>query len=274
MKRETFGASIRGATHKKNGKPCQDYLKSWDVSERLQILSVADGHGSDQSPKSDQGSQIAAEAFCNTMRQYLLNFRENPAELVTFLNREGSTTFAQDVCRKWHEKVVNEYGKEYHKDLKQELSPAEQNEIYKLYGSTLLGLLITDTYVFAFQIGDGDIMRIDSNGATPVVESEKILGTETHSLSSPNAWRNAVSSVWRRKDDEGLPYMYMLTTDGFANSYTSDEEFRKTCQGYFDTVREHGVDAVKGNLEKWLNETSEFGCGDDITALISYYSAE
>ncbi|MDE5866971.1 MAG: hypothetical protein K2H31_10285, partial [Lachnospiraceae bacterium] len=69
-----------------------------------------------------------------------------------------------------------------------------------------------------------------------------------------------------------LPVMYMLASDGMANSYKNDEEFRKTCTDYYELLKEHGVKAVADNLRQWLSETSELGCGDDITALFSYYS--
>jgi hypothetical protein len=59
----------------------------------------------------------------------------------------------------------------------------------------------------------------------------------------------------------------MLSTDGFANSFASDEEYRKSCMGYYGMIKEHGPLEVAGNLEKWLGETSEMGCGDDITVL-------
>jgi hypothetical protein len=35
-------------------------------------------------------------------------------------------------------------------------------------------------------------------------------------------------------------------------------------------IGEHGFDAVKDNLAKWLKETSELGCGDDITLVLAY----
>ena len=63
----------------------------------------------------------------------------------------------------------------------------------------------------------------------------------------------------------------MLSTDGFANSYVSDSEFKRTCREYFDMIRQHGFDAVKSNLKSWLKETSELGCGDDVTLLLAYF---
>ena len=68
--------------------------------------------------------------------------------------------------------------------------------------------------------------------------------------------------------------MYMLSTDGFANSYSSDIEFEKTCSDYFCMIREHGAATVQSNLKKWLNETSELGCGDDITMVMAYFTKD
>lgn len=67
--------------------------------------------------------------------------------------------------------------------------------------------------------------------------------------------------------------MFLMSTDGFANSYKNDNEFIKTCNAYFDTVRQHGIKAVKENLKSWLSETSAMGSGDDITVMMAYYSA-
>lgn len=66
--------------------------------------------------------------------------------------------------------------------------------------------------------------------------------------------------------------MYMLSSDGMANSYKNENEFKKTCNDYYVLLKEHGAKAVSCNLKGWLNETSELGCGDDITALFAYYA--
>ena len=135
-------------------------------------------------------------------------------------------------------------------------------------------MLVTENFVFSFQIGDGDISVVTKEEVSPLVEPEKFLGTETHSLSKPDAWRNAVASVRRRTTEQEDSYMYILSTDGFANSYSSDKEYRKTCKDYLQMIQEHGPDAVQANLKNWLTETSELGCGDDITVVMVYFTAE
>lgn len=49
--------------------------------------------------------------------------------------------------------------------------------------------MITPIFVFAFQLGDGDISYVDQNGLDHLLEDEKILGVETHSLSKIDSWK-------------------------------------------------------------------------------------
>ena len=39
-------------------------------------------------------------------------------------------------------------------------------------------------------------------------------------------------------------------------------------------LQEHGAGTVKENLKNWLTETSELGCGDDITVVMVYFAKE
>ena len=218
---------------------------------------------------------MAVNAFCDVISRYLVNYGQTEdglSNLVTFLNREGDMRFAQDVCEEWQSRVKNSFYKDKDELYLDDNGNYKWDEIYSLYGTTLLGLLITDTFIFTFQIGDGDINLVTKDSIDVLVEPEKFLGTETHSLSKPDAWRKSVSSLRRKEIESDEPYMYMLSTDGFANSYVSDEEFNKTCMDYFKMIEDHGFDAVKDNLGKWLKETSEFGCGDDITVVMAYFA--
>ena len=277
MKRYVYGESVKGATHERNGLPLQDSKRIDEISDRITILAVADGHGSEKCPRSDRGSTMAVNSFCDIMKKYLLGYATEEggmANLIAFLNREGDMKFAQDVCAEWQSRVKQSF----YKDKDERLVDADGNynwpKVFSLYGTTLLGMLITDTFVFTFQIGDGDINLITADDISPMVEPEKFLGTETHSMSKVDAWRKSVASIRRRDIESDEPYLYMLSTDGFANSYASDEEFTKACRGYYDMISQHGFDAVKENLGKWLKETSQLGCGDDITVVLAYISKE
>ena len=274
MIRSVFGASVQGASHIRNGRECQDSLKKVVKDSGAVILSVADGHGSDACPYSKTGSFAAVNVFCKIMGEYLDTYAGKPEMLFTFLKREGDTKIAQEIDAEWKRRILR-----FHARCKREM-PLDENRnkdreaVYKLYGSTLLGLVITGDFLFAFQLGDGDIMKVSESGVYNVTKSEKILGTETHSLSKADAWKKAVTLTRRREEYERLPVMYMLSSDGLSNSYKNDEEFKKTCADYYDLLKEHGVKAVSDQLKTWLRETSEMGSGDDITALFAFEMAQ
>ena len=112
MKRYVFGKSVKGATHEKNGLPLQDNCKIEEISDKITIIAVADGHGSSKCPRSDRGSLIAVNTFCTVMKNYLLNYgkeKDGLTNLVTFLNREGDMRFAQDICEEWQARVNNHF---------------------------------------------------------------------------------------------------------------------------------------------------------------------
>ena len=272
MIRSVFGESVQGASHIRNGRECQDSLKKVEKDEDTVILAVADGHGSDACPYSKTGSYVAVNVFCKILGDYLETYAGRPEILLTFLKREGDTKVAQEIDAEWKRRILK-----IHVKCKREMiADAEGNKdkasIYKMYGSTLLGLVITKDFLFAFQLGDGDIVKVSEAGVQNIIEADKILGTETHSLSKAESWKKAITFMKKQEENERLPVMYMLSSDGMANSFKNDNEFKKTCNDYFALLNEHGAKAVSDNLKIWLNETSELGCGDDITALFAYYN--
>jgi serine/threonine protein phosphatase PrpC len=259
-----FGESVRGASHKQSGKPCQDSHIFTHIETRFghsYILTVADGHGSEACPNSKNGSLLAVRAFFKIMEEYCLSYEGNMDSLHTFLSREGETKVAQEIETEWKLRVLKT-----HSDKMRDVS-LDEDEIYMQYGSTLAGLLVTPGFVFAFQLGDGDIVFLNDSGLEPVITADRILGTETHSLSQANAWRKAISATKRRDVDEGAPYAFMLSTDGFVNSHASNEEYEKSCLEYYAMINEHGALEVAKHLKKWLEETSEMGCGDDVSVM-------
>ena len=274
MKQVVFGRSIQGASHVRSETECQDSYKKTICDDGTIILSVADGHGSKSCPYSRTGSRIAVNVFCSIIKNLYEGYAESPEQLLTYLNREGDTRISMAIDSEWKKRVV-----ECHRKNKREIPHHENGEddlmsVYKQYGTTLIGLLITRTFVFAFQLGDGDICYVNSEGFEAVIEPEKILGVETHSLSREKAWEKAITIVRRIDIESTLPSMFFLSTDGFANSYKNEQEHQTAVKDYLQMINEHGVRAVKDSLPGWLSETSSLGCGDDITVLIAYYSTE
>jgi len=271
MKRIVFGTSVQGASHIRSETECQDSYKKVRCEDGTIVMAVADGHGSKSCPYSKTGSSIAVNVFCKIMCEYVKNYAENPGMLLTYLNREGETKVANEIDTEWKKRVyIN------HRDNKRDMPLDDKGEkdlrrIYAQYGTTLLGLVLTEDFFFAFQIGDGDIVFVSNDGTESVIKGDKILGVETHSLSKIDAWKKAISVVHKMDYQSNLPALFLMSSDGFANSYKNEEEFEKTCIDYFEMIKQYGARQVGENLKSWLSETSAMGCGDDITVLMAYF---
>ena len=251
------------------------------MNSDVRILAVADGHGSSACPYSMYGSRFAVNTFCDIMAESCFKYRQDMDSLLLQFKRETDVIhLTRAIDMEWKRRALRDYNTNKKKlpsmdELLESADPNEDNQkaaIYRLYGTTLLGVLLTDSFLFAYQLGDGDINYIDRAEVSPMVEQDAILGVETHSLSKPGAWRNAHTSILPLPPNDAEPYMYMLSTDGMVNSFISKDEFRKSCQGYLDAIQQHGAEAVEKHLPSWLRQTSEEGCGDDITAVIAYVS--
>ncbi len=258
-----FGDWAQGASHNRAGIEWQDHWRKVDYIKGVNIIAAADGHGSEKCPFSAEGARMATKVFCNLLSEYYNSYDDLNA-LETFLNREGDIKLSRTIDMAWKEEVLRNQERNG-RDIE-----LPEREIYTLYGTTLLGMMITESFVFTLQIGDGDIVYVDKKGVSYVADADRLLGVETHSLSSDNAWKNSVTAVINRDIDSELPYMYMLSTDGFANSFENKGAFFNTCREYYEMINTHGIKAVKAHLKGWLSETSAYGCGDDITAVFAY----
>ena len=285
-----LGASVQGASHKRSGLPCQDnfairdhnfqYAKATPrnvfyrgMGQDVWLLAVADGHGSSSCPYSENGSRLAVNTFCDVMAEFCFRYQEDMEALYHQLKRESEVIhFMQALDIEWKARVLRDYNTNKKKQPSVEEMEEEERKsaVYKLYGTTLLGIVITDGFVFSYQLGDGDINCVDRQNVQPLIQTEKILGVETHSMAKIGAWKKAETSILRFDPRIERPYMYMMSTDGMINSFVSEEEFHKNCKGYLELLEKHGLDAVRDKLPQWLAQTSEEGCGDDITVVMAY----
>jgi serine/threonine protein phosphatase PrpC len=284
-----IGESVQGDSHVRHNIEKQDnYLiidgvhrhdRSSDfynkLSDDVRIVSVADGHGSASCPFSKTGSQTAVNVFCDIMVEFAAKYKNDMQILFTTLNREGETAkLSQHIVREWSKRILSHHKME-RRDIPYRSDGAIDAEaIWKQYGTTLLGMLITEKFIFALQLGDGDITYVDADRVSYVIEGDKILGVETHSISKPDSWKKVLTKVINLENINKDRFMYVLSTDGWVNSHASDEDFHKTCKAYFSMMQEHGPKVVEKNLSAWLSETSAMGCGDDITTVFVYYKKE
>jgi serine/threonine protein phosphatase PrpC len=289
-----IGASVRGESHIRHDVERQDSYRIIDASQRpegsgdpedsgfygslskdIRIVSVADGHGSASCPYSRTGSQTAVDVFCDIMAELSAKYREDMQSLFAALHREGETAkLSQHIVREWGARILRIHAAEGREVSYAPDGSIDAEAIWKQYGTTLLGMLVTESFLFSMQLGDGDITYVDEDGVSPVIEGDKILGVETHSISKPGSWKKVLTRVISPDHPGSGPCMYVLSTDGWMNSHVSGAAFTKTCRDYFDMIREHGADVVEKNLPVWLAETSALGCGDDITTVFIYYDTE
>lgn len=192
MMQRIIGESIQGYTHIQRNLECQDRKLSRELEDGSLVLSVADGHGSRSCPYSGTGAELAVNTFCKLIDELHFGFQnagdlfdfqnaedfsgfQNAEDLSGFLNHQGSLKFAQTVERAWKEAVQTLHREKGLPMPMTQTGEEDLNALYRLYGTTLLGLLIAPTFVFAFQIGDGDTPMPTMGAYSPVVVADQAL---------------------------------------------------------------------------------------------------
>lgn len=265
---EIHAESVTGSQHRREGQVCQDSQKS-AYSEYGCVVAIADGHGSQHSPNSAEGSKKAVEAAVSQLLYFAPRVQDQPPERVQRYAREELT---RRIVQSWVKNV---------RQHAQESQGAELPlpTLLRSYGSTLLAVLATERYILYFQLGDGDILRVSADGGVsrPIVKNADLIAEETHSLcmvdrrtQQPNAWLYA--SVHLEPLTQP-PALIMLSTDGYANSFRSDDDFLQVGSDVLCLIQREGWGYVKENLSSWLEDATQSGSGDDITVGLMWNAA-
>lgn len=269
MSYEILARSRIGAFHRYKYLPNQDdwkkiylYEKSW----KTWVIAVADGHGSSDCPYSQFGSKFAARVFCDTIRE-IYNSSTDSKEFTFKLTSTRLEILPKDIIKKWKGEIKENFyilsNSNQHTINKEE----NDQDIQKKYGTTLLGLVFTEEFFLAMQVGDGDIITVyQDETVEKVFEGKKYFGVETDSMASKNAW-SLFSNEIRHFSPENRPLCYMLSTDGLSNSYVDDEAFMKVSIDLIGWYREGKL--KKDRLYRALDRISKLGSGDDITLAIA-----
>ena len=87
-RRIIFNVTKMGASHVKNGKPCQDYSLSWESEDKqVQVAIVCDGHGGNTYVRSDVGARLAAEIALNKIQSFI-----NSVSPTLFIGKSAAVT--------------------------------------------------------------------------------------------------------------------------------------------------------------------------------------
>ncbi len=260
-----FGGSTQGSSHQRTGLPNQDSLEKWARPDgSLAVLAVSDGHGSASHFRSDVGSRIGVDTAVQALRETPLPVPDQHPEVL-----------ARSIVDTWRAAVMSHLEANPFTDQEWSKLPAKDAAQMKAavlanpplaYGATLLAVLAAESEVLYLQLGDGDILAVDQNGGTtrPVPEDKRLIANQTTSLCQQNAAKD-FRSAHLRASDGALPALILVSSDGYANSFVSDEDFLRLGPDYLELLREYGAEKVQAQLQKILPEASRKGSGDDIT---------
>lgn len=267
-----IGSSVIGANHIRLNMPNQDVIK-WktiDEKENIHVMSVADGHGSQVCFRSHIGAKLASEI----MNRLILN----GYDLANCKKEDYSfeENITSEFVRLW-----TMYVKKHLREtpfIDREVSELDSvkrrilgKNAYIAYGSTLITVLVWDKRVFCWQLGDGDVLLVNSSGKVlePISKDERFIGNETTSTCSPNAVKEFRTENFELDPEES--HMFLIASDGYSNSFRTQSGFRQAGIDFFKMIQEDGIEEVDSHLSVWLEETSKLGSGDDISVGIMYF---
>lgn len=269
-----IGETVPGASHLRAGIPNQDaILQVRESSVDLPlIVSISDGHGSDKCFRSDRGSRFAVSIGVDLMRE-LINDKRRDYD-ATKIEAQARAMLPGVFASRWNAAVAADLERE--PLLKEELDRLEAKdgaparatvEAHQslAYGATTLTIALTASFALYLQLGDGEIIIVSDAGevSSPLPEDERLLANETTSLCSTQAaqdFRFAYQPLTQTP-----PALILLTTDGYANSFTDDAGFFKVGTDMLEMLRADGFDVVNRSVKGWLEEATRLGSGDDCT---------
>lgn len=281
--------SIIGADHVQRGVPSQDFAAiRQHHGGAVTIVAVADGHGGDRHFRSAVGSRLGCEVFVEYVGELALGAGPEWSGAVERLTESA----AAELVGRWHRRVradiaadpftADEPGLQSAAEAIARRDPDSAGEWTSLllagddarsvaarasaYGSTLLGVLVTPSHLWWFQLGDGNLVEAsDRTGARLICEPHaKAFADSTPSLCSAGAERYVQCGA-RRLDPATGPWLVAAVTDGFTNSFEHERGMLEFFEGALPLAREHGPDALHEFVPRWLTDMTHAGSGDDVT---------
>ncbi len=266
------GASVRGASHVRDGSPNQDAIATWvdQRGSRVTLVSIADGHGSPRHFRSALGARFAVDASIDVLRDHAVVLDTGDEAMRA---RIASVDVPQRIVELWTERTRAHLEDEPLTDDELERvagseGPAAADEVRDdpllAYGATVLAALVGERCIVLTQLGDGDILAVDFEGRTtrPLPADERLSGNLTTSICRAGAESDFRSIVLARDASQAA---LLLSTDGYANSFRSDADFLQVGSDFVAMIRKDGIEKVEGELEAILQDASTHGSGDDIT---------
>lgn len=262
-----FAFSEQGYNHIKSDKVCQDSSGHFS-DDSMAVVVVADGHGSDNYPRTDRGSSFAVEATITAIRKFV-KIVEDSAIDISVDSESHLEQLAKNILVNWYaavdadlekypfseeelSKVSDKYKKRYMSGERQE----------KAYGTTLIAVCQTKNYWFGLQIGDGKCVCISRDGSMyePIPWDEDCQANITTSICDSEAIEE-----FRYCFMNECPVATLMGTDGIDNSYASSEEMYVLYRSILAIFAEHGRETGESEIQAFLPGLSRKGSGDDVS---------
>ncbi|MDR2495172.1 MAG: protein phosphatase 2C domain-containing protein [Spirochaetaceae bacterium] len=268
-----FKAIAPGFSH---SQTCQDAAEAV-VLERVGIALVADGHGSRRHFRSELGARFAVEVAKCAITQFIemtegrnSGFWDGSAETGGGLKKadEYIRQLKSNIIYRWREAVLRDLNEraftEEERDIcaDHHINPdaEDKNDLVAVYGSTLLGAVITERFWFAIQIGDGACLIIteEGNAEAGIAKDAHLEFGHTTSLCS----LDALVSFRHRFGD--IPIVGItVASDGVTDSFIPEKYKDFTMRLLRRFV--DNPDQAERSLRDFLPKLSERGSNDDVS---------
>lgn len=220
MKYSIFARGVIGYKNKIKNKKSQDYMCFKEKNDYI-IASVADGHGIKRCMFSHRGAEFASKACVEVL--------EEMYEKIKYLQYQdiekliNSNDYKHNICKKIHDKWKN-----YARNHFIQKVPNVYNMDYILYGTTMIGVLITKKFNLYIQIGDGNILEYEDDEFHVVKykKKSKIRGV-INSMYMEDA--TDYIQVEFKRNNETIKTSVILFSDGYTDSFMNyDTLFNST----------------------------------------------
>lgn len=289
-----FNHSCQGESHKAFNKECQDYSLTWQNEDKnITIAVVCDGHGSDSYFRSAVGARLAVEITKEQLLQFIIDVDSSTTLQELFVGQRFTAIGIQktvelenklnSVMRRLFESIYSLWREAITKDGQRELTDWEKEHVetkyisllddnehvVKVYGCTLMAYVCTSKYWFAFHIGDGKMIMLDSKFefSQPVPWDEKCFLNKTTSLCESEPIKDFRFCV---EGDGKFPVAVFLGSDGLDDSYGDGPKLNSFYGGIVKELALKGQMAVEEMLKEDLPKISKIGSQDDMSVAVVY----
>lgn len=232
-----FGGSVKGAKHEREGKPNEDALEIIYPEKITDPTIILAADGKKGAPKALEGAQLAVKIAKEHLQK--LSSDGKP------VTQQQAKDAGKAIIGQWQETVKDE--------------PS--------FDASLLAAVAMQDQLILFQIGEGDIVVVDSEGVSKrVPQQESIVKT----LSSEE---KALDVTIIPIETGKKPKLVMLSTSGTRGA-KPDDQFLKFPSALVSIAEKHGLESSEDFIKEMLPKFSEHvingervgGSDEDVTA--------